>query len=142
MARRATKTTPTRTLEATLWEAADKLRGNLEAAEYKHVVLGLVFLKYVSDAFTARRLELEETLADPASADYIPSEARRTRILESRDEYTSQNVFWIPERARWEHPARQRQAARHRAVPRRGDRPHRAREPEPQGRAPEELRPA
>lgn len=50
------RTRTQKSLEATLWEAADKLRGNLEAAEYKHVVLGLVFLKYVSDAFTTRRL--------------------------------------------------------------------------------------
>jgi type I restriction enzyme M protein len=92
-----------KSLEATLWDAADKLRGNLEASEYKHVVLGLVFLKYVSDAFTARRLALETALADPDSDDHIPSEARRERILESRDEYTSHNVFWVPPRARWEH---------------------------------------
>ena len=51
----AKTTGPAKSLEATLWEAADKMRGNLEAAEYKHVVLGLVFLKYVSDAFEARR---------------------------------------------------------------------------------------
>ncbi len=94
---------PAKSLEATLWAAADKLRGNLEASEYKHVVLGLVFLKYVSDAFTARRLELQAALADPASDDHIPSQARRKRILESRDEYTSHNVFWVPPRARWEH---------------------------------------
>jgi type I restriction-modification system DNA methylase subunit len=94
---------PAKSLEATLWDAADKLRGNLEASEYKHVVLGLVFLKYVSDAFTARRLELETALADPDSDDHIPSQARRERILESRDEYTSHNVFWVPPRARWEH---------------------------------------
>ena len=74
---------PAKSLEVTLWDAADKLRGNLEASEYKHVVLGLVFLKYVSDAFTARRLELETALADPNSDDHIPSEARRERILES-----------------------------------------------------------
>jgi hypothetical protein len=52
-----------------------------EAPEYKHVVLGLVFLKYVSEAFTARCLELETVLADPESDDHIPSEARRERIL-------------------------------------------------------------
>ena len=74
-----------------------------EAAEYKHVVLGLVFLKYVSDAFTTRRLELEASLTDPNSDDFIPSQNRRDRILDSRDEYTSNNVFWIPEHARWEH---------------------------------------
>jgi len=101
-ARRASSK-PAKSLEATLWDAADKLRGNLEASEYKHVVLGLVFLKYVSDAFTARRLELEAALADPDSEDHIPSQARRERILESRDEYTSHNVFWVPPHARWEY---------------------------------------
>ncbi|HEX3784897.1 MAG TPA: class I SAM-dependent DNA methyltransferase [Pseudonocardiaceae bacterium] len=96
-------TQPAKSLEKTLWEAADKLRGNLEAAEYKHVVLGLIFLKYVSDAFAARRTALEAGLTDPESDDYIPNQARRERILESRDEYTSHNVFWIPERARFAH---------------------------------------
>jgi type I restriction enzyme M protein len=100
---RKRKEAPAKSLEATLWEAADKLRGNLEAAEYKHVVLGLVFLKYVSDAFTQRRKELEATLADPESEDYIPNEARREKLLESRDEYTGANVFWVPPDARWEH---------------------------------------
>jgi type I restriction enzyme M protein len=100
--RRNAATKPQKSLEATLWEAADKLRGNLEASEYKHVVLGLVFLKYVSDAFTARRRELEAAIADPSSADFISSGTRRERILESRDEYASQNVFWVPEPARWD----------------------------------------
>lgn len=99
---RTAKTKPVKSLEATLWEAADKLRGNLEAAEYKHVVLGLVFLKYVSDAFTKRRLEIEAAIGDPESEDYIPNEERRKKILETRDEYTGQNVFWVPEAARWE----------------------------------------
>jgi type I restriction enzyme M protein len=99
---RSASAKPAKSLEVTLWEAADKLRGNLEAAEYKHVVLGLVFLKYVSDAFTKRRCELEAAVADPDSDDYIPNETRRKTILESRDEYTSQNVFWVPEPARWE----------------------------------------
>src|SRR5207253_2522875 len=93
---------PQKSLEQTLWDAADKLRGNLEAAEYKHVVLGLVFLKYVSDAFATRRLMLEQAVADERSDDYIPNVKRRERILESRDEYTSHNVFWVPEAARWE----------------------------------------
>ena len=94
-------TTVSKSLEATLWEAADKLRGNLEAAEYKHVVLGLVFLKYISDAFTQRRDELEATLADPESDEYIANEARREKLLESRDEYAGANVFWVPPEARW-----------------------------------------
>jgi type I restriction enzyme M protein len=72
--------------EATLWQAADKLRGNLDAAEYKHVVLGLIFLKYISDAFEERRNALAaEPGADP----------------EDRDEYTAENVFWVPNEARW-----------------------------------------
>ena len=65
------KDAPTKTLEQILWEAADKMRGNLEAGEYKHVVLGLVFLKYVSDAFEERRAWLETSTADPANDDYF-----------------------------------------------------------------------
>lgn len=99
----AVKAGSVKSLEATLWEAADKLRGNLEAAEYKHVVLGLVFLKYVSDAFAERRGALEALVSDPGSAEYIANEERRTKILESRDEYTSENVFWVPPEARWDH---------------------------------------
>ena len=90
-----------KSLEAPLWEAADKLRGNLEAAEYKHVVLGLVFLKYVSDSFEKRRTELAAAISDANSSEYIRNEERRARILESRDEYTRENVFWIPPEARW-----------------------------------------
>jgi type I restriction enzyme M protein len=89
-------------LEAALWDAADKLRGNLEAAEYKHVALGLVFLKYVSDAFESRRQQLEAQISDPKSSDYIKNEQTRLRLLESRDEYTSENVFWVPTDARWD----------------------------------------
>jgi len=93
---------PARTLEQTLWDAADKMRGNLEAAEYKHVALGLVFLKYVSDAFEQRRRWLEEATADEANTDYyVPSPAKRDDIVEARDEYTSENVFWVPVEARW-----------------------------------------
>lgn len=92
---------PPKPLEAVLWAAADKLRGNLEAAEYKHVVLGLVFLKYVSDAFEERRNFLEEATADPKSDYYVKTPSRRVAIVESRDEYTSENVFWVPKEARW-----------------------------------------
>jgi type I restriction enzyme M protein len=95
MARPASK--QQKTLEQTLWEAADKLRGNQEPSEYKHVVLGLVFLKYISDRFEERRRALEADL----EADGIKPE-RRTQFLESRDEYTSHNVFWVPEDARWD----------------------------------------
>jgi type I restriction enzyme M protein len=93
---------PSKTLEQTLWDAADKMRGNLEAGEYKHVVLGLVFLKYVSDAFQDRRAWLEAATADPANKDYYVAKAdRRASIIEDRNEYTSNNVFWVPTEARW-----------------------------------------
>lgn len=95
---RAAKPKPTKTLEQTLWEAADKLRGNQEPSEYKHVVLGLVFLKYISDRFEERRATLEAELA----AEGIKPE-RLPDFLEDRDEYTSHNVFWVPELARWGH---------------------------------------
>ncbi len=87
--------------EQTLWAAADKLRGNLESAEYKHVVLGLIFLKYVSDAFEERYDFLVEATADPKSDYYVKSDAARVQIIESRDEYTSEGVFWVPAEARW-----------------------------------------
>lgn len=89
-------------LEASLWEAANRLRSNMDAAEYKHVVLGLIFLKYVSDVFGARRAELEAAVKDPESEYYMPTEAARDAILESRDEYTSEGVFWVPDGHRWE----------------------------------------
>src|SRR6516164_10265817 len=73
--------------EEKLWLAADKLRGHMDAAEYKHVVLGLVFLKYISDAFEEHRQNLVATAgADP----------------EDRDEYAADNVFWVPKEARWQ----------------------------------------
>ena len=87
---------PTKSLEQRLWDAADALRGNQEPSEYKHVVLGLVFLKYISDRFEARRRELEAELV----ADGMP-ENRISDFLEVRDEYKSKNVFWVPEEARW-----------------------------------------
>lgn len=79
-----------------LWAAADKLRGSIDAAEYKHVVLGLIFLKYISDAFETRR----EALRQELEADGITG-ASAENMLESRDEYTAENVFWVPVEARW-----------------------------------------
>ncbi|MBY5424837.1 type I restriction-modification system subunit M [Rhizobium leguminosarum] len=79
-----------------LWAAADKLRGTIDAAEYKHVVLGLIFLKYISDAFETRRGALRAELeADGLSGTSLED------LLESRDEYTAENVFWVPPEARW-----------------------------------------
>src|SRR2546425_7058864 len=76
--------------EAKLWQAADALRNNMDAAEYKHVVLGLIFLKYISDAFEAKHAELEGQKAQGADA-------------EDRDEYRAASVFWVPKEARWQH---------------------------------------
>ncbi|SHV14967.1 N-6 DNA methylase [Mycobacteroides abscessus subsp. abscessus] len=103
MARAKAKPKATKTLEQRLWDAADALRGNQEPSEYKHVVLGLVFLKYISDRFEERRRAIEASLDDPDSDDYIPNEKRRAQFIEERDEYTSHNVFWVPAEARWDY---------------------------------------
>ncbi|MGI6460383.1 MAG: N-6 DNA methylase [Candidatus Hydrogenedentales bacterium] len=89
--------------EATLWQAADKLRGHMDAAEYKHVVLGLIFLKYISDAFEEKRQSLERVTADPASDYYFKEEQDRYGVMEDRDEYLADNIFWVPRIARWSH---------------------------------------
>ncbi|MCW9023092.1 MAG: type I restriction-modification system subunit M [Gammaproteobacteria bacterium] len=98
-------------LDKKLWNAADKLRSNIDAAEYKHVVLGLIFLKYVSDAFVERKLQIEEMLRDEnhdygvLRANYDSDEEYEATIhyeLEIRDYYTEKNVFWVPALARWE----------------------------------------
>lgn len=86
---------------AALFEAANKLRGSVESAEYKHLVLGLVFLKYVSDSFERRRQQLEALTRDPASDYFVEADVDREEILEDRDEYTAENVFWVPADARW-----------------------------------------
>lgn len=79
-----------------LWKAADTLRGQIDAAEYKHVVLGLLFLKYISDSFESRR----DVLRTELEKDGIEGE-QRERLLESRDEYTAERIFWVPPEARW-----------------------------------------
>src|SRR5213592_3890363 len=86
-----------------LFEAADRMRGSVESAEYKHLVLGLLFLKYISDSFERRRTWLEEATRDRAKEDYFTEdENERTAILEDRDEYVSENVFWVPPEARFD----------------------------------------
>ena len=74
--------------EETLWLAADKLRGNMDASEYKHVVLGLIFLKYISDAFEEH---------------YAALDAQRQEGIdpEDKDQYTAEGIFWVPRDARW-----------------------------------------
>jgi type I restriction enzyme M protein len=87
-----------------LWAAADKLRANMDAAEYKHLVLGLIFLKYISDTFAAKRQELNKRLRDPKD-EYFYGNTSDNDInaeLEDRDYYSAANVFWVPESARWE----------------------------------------
>ncbi|MGA7201664.1 MAG: class I SAM-dependent DNA methyltransferase [Candidatus Cybelea sp.] len=74
--------------EAKLWAAADALRNNMDAAEYKHVVLGLIFLKYISDAFEAKHAELQAQHSSGADP-------------EDPDEYRASNIFWVPKEARW-----------------------------------------
>ncbi|WP_374477317.1 type I restriction-modification system subunit M [Zoogloea sp.] len=91
-------------IKKTLWATADKLRANMDAAEYKHLVLGLIFLKYVSDTFAARRAELTRRFTDEAD-DYFLHECDAEMLadeLEDRDYYKEVNVFWVPEAARWE----------------------------------------
>src|SRR3989338_679673 len=74
--------------EKELWKAADKLRGSIDASEYKHIVLGLLFLKYVSDAFNQRREDLEKRTANPKDKEYyVSNEKARTAILDYKDQY-------------------------------------------------------
>ena len=97
-------------LEKTLWTSADKLRSTLDAAQYKHTVLGLLFVKYVSDAFKMRRDELIAAFQDEGNdyyldrADYDSDEEYQETFvseLEERDYYTEENVFWVPPEGRW-----------------------------------------
>lgn len=99
-------------LDNKLWKAADKLRSNMDAANYKHVVLGLIFLKYVSDAFLERQEELirlfkentEGNIYYLAREKYSSDEEYEEAIkaeLEIDDYYKEKNVFWVPAHARW-----------------------------------------
>lgn len=98
-------------LDKRLWTMADRLRSNLDAAVYKHAVLGLIFLKYVSDAFAERHQEIQQQLTDPNNEYYVdpadfdsPAEYNDfiAQELEERDYYTEKNVFWVPALARWQ----------------------------------------
>ena len=87
---KAPKETQTEPLEKQLWKAADKLRKNIDAAEYKHVVLGLIFLKYISDSFEEMYTKLQKGEGEMAGAD-----------PEDKDEYKAENIFFVPPEARW-----------------------------------------
>ena len=91
-------------IKKTLWATADKLRANMDAAEYKHIVLGLIFVKYISDTFQTRRAELAVKFADTSDDYYLDGAdaALLAEELEDRDYYKEVNVFWVPEAARWE----------------------------------------
>src|SRR5712691_7683920 len=89
--------------EAKLWEAADALRNNMDAAEYKHVVLGLIFLKYISDAFEEKHQQLSLWTADQQSEWYVREPQVRYEVVEDPDSYRAENVFWVPTEARWPH---------------------------------------
>ncbi|MFZ7306131.1 type I restriction-modification system subunit M [Avibacterium avium] len=97
-------------LDARLWTAADQLRNQLSASDYKHIVLGLIFLKYISDSFTAHRKKLLTELQDPQSPLYIdpkeysPEEYQTVldEEMEDKDNYAAENIFWVPPQARWE----------------------------------------
>ena len=80
-------TVKTKSIEETLWDSANKLRGTVESSEYKHVVLGLIFLKFASDKFEERRAEL---IAEG-----------KEKFIEMKEFYNMQNIFYLPEEARW-----------------------------------------
>jgi len=92
--------------EAQLWAAADKMRGHMDAPEYngarpEGLCLGLIFLKYISDAFEEKREQLLFGFSDPKSEWFIKDEPQRAEAAENRDEYLAANVFWLPPEARW-----------------------------------------
>ena len=93
MATRQASSSATTGYEAELWAMADALRGSMDAAEYKHVVLGLIFLKYISDAFEERHAAVLDEWGEEAA--------------EERDEYNAENIFWEPQEARWTHQKNQ-----------------------------------
>ena len=86
--RRKTQDSSSGDYRSELWAAANALRGSMDAAEYKHVVLGLIFLKYISDAFEERHAEVLAEWGEDAAED--------------RDEYLAENIFWVPPEARWQ----------------------------------------
>ncbi|HHK8569623.1 TPA: type I restriction-modification system subunit M [Vibrio parahaemolyticus] len=96
-------------LEGKLWTAADKLRASLDASQYKHAVLGLIFVKYVSDAFMLRQEELKQDFANPDHEYFLDPEGYTAEELEQeiaieleqRDYYKEKNVFWLPTESRW-----------------------------------------
>ncbi|WP_288262172.1 class I SAM-dependent DNA methyltransferase [uncultured Prochlorococcus sp.] len=89
--------------KAVLWASADKLRAQMDAAEYKHLVLGMIFLKYISDTFEEQQKKVLAMISNPESDYYLGDDPKdHQEALEDRDYYTQANVFWVPADARWE----------------------------------------
>ena len=114
--------------ENQLFKAADKLRNNIDAAEYKHVVLGLVFLKYISDSFETLHARLTAGEGEYQHAD-----------AEDPDEYRAENVFWVPPNARWSHIKAQAKTGNHRQDFRRIHGGHRKRKQHPERHSAESI---
>ena len=90
-------------IKTKLWKSADQLRAQVDPAEYKHIVLGLIFLKYISDKFGAQQEKIRQMVSDPASDYFISEDPNDYQSeLEERDYYIQDNVFWVPQDARWE----------------------------------------
>jgi type I restriction enzyme M protein len=101
---RTKKEAPAKDFKAVLWASADKLRAQMDAAEYKHLVLGLIFLKYISDTFAAQQGKVLLMVSDPESDNYVGDDpAEQQASLEDRDYYIQENMFWVPADARWEY---------------------------------------
>ena len=89
-------------IKTKLWKSADKLRAQVDPGEYKHIVLGLIFLKYISDKFEAQQEKIRQMVSDPASDYFISEDVEDYQSeLEERDYYIQDNVFWVPQGARW-----------------------------------------
>ena len=99
---RKKKEAPAKDYKEVLWASADKLRNQMDAAVYKHLVLGMIFLKYISDAFVEQQKKVLETVSNPESDYYLGDDpADHQEALEDRDYFTQANVFWVPADARW-----------------------------------------
>ena len=89
-------------IKTKLWKSADQLRAQVDPAEYKHIVLGLIFLKYISDKFGAQQEKIRQMVSDPSSDYFISEDPDDYQSeLEERDYYVQDNVFWVPQDARW-----------------------------------------
>ena len=99
---RKKKEAPAKDYKEVLWASADKLRNQMDAAVYKHLVLGMIFLKYISDAFVEQQQKVLEMVSNPESDYYLGDDpADHQEALEDRDYFTQANVFWVPADARW-----------------------------------------